>query len=360
MKKMLCMLLCVLLIGSAIFPCLATTTGEDYFSPPEGSPIYDVVKDLEPFVYSILLKQFPDMMENYILPPGETLDKSKLFIDTEHISVFYALEIEKIRTVLQSSDIAKELDEKKAQFYFRCYYDGKPAENFFWTINLKTEKPTPVINPKNWNRLRMDKNFLLATMKKIGAEEYRPLLLIKCDYWYFVLSEKDGQRYLVSIPTEITQASKEIERYEAFEKQQAALFQKTAWTMEESLSFLDALEKYLEETPELSPPGSIGSAAGSTANESDDNTVIEPQTETAPETEKAPEPEMAPETEKAPTPPKNTATTVTEGDAGKDVGDTVDPEDDAPQAPWLWIGIVGGAVALVALILVFALKKKKA
>ncbi len=57
---------------------------------------------------------------------------------------------------------------------------------------------------------------------------------------------------------------------------------------------------------------------------------------------------------------ENTATTVTEGDAGKDVGDTVDPEDDAPQAPWLWIGIVGGAVALVTLILVFVLKKKKA
>ena len=41
-------------------------------------------------------------------------------------------------------------------------------------------------------------------------------------------------------------------------------------------------------------------------------------------------------------------------------GGATEFEEDVSRVPWLWIGIVGGAVALVALILVFALKKKKA
>jgi len=248
MKQFICCMLSVILFGSILL-CPASATSFDFYYAHN-------IPELEAFIRSEeTRKQLQRSAFSYLIEKYGQADESEIYINYDEITLRYRWDSTTVLAFQNSENKAEYLKQMfynslQTVVYFPIYYQ----ENRELCVATFTYKNGEFIDTYiSWEQEWCDflhKETLQKYLVQQGAADHTPIALIS-EYFWFALTEKDGEYYAVFLP---------LERYEFLDQTKVEHF--TSKPIQ-TLTELADWRYEMEQTPISNTDGGVVTSVGS-------------------------------------------------------------------------------------------------
>ena len=192
-------------------------------------------------------------LTQWYLPEGETVDESKISHGTDKIYWQHDWSGSTAIEFLNASDKMAYLQAMGAHtiYWYPCYYDDVQIPYFESLYRFEDGEISEISHGNNMDdRLeaisRLDPVYTAEQLKQDGLEAYEPLYSMILQGSWFVYAEKDGENYLIYMPTEEDSGHWHGGGIENNQE----LLQNRVLTIEQAIEFMTKYQQAIDALPE--------------------------------------------------------------------------------------------------------------